>query len=148
MDATDHAIIAELRRDARISVSSLAAACGIARATARARLDRLIASGEIAGFTVVLRSDLEAHAVHAVTMIEVEGKASDGVVARLRGLPDVLAIHTTNGRWDLIAEIGAADLAAFDEALRRIRLTEGIAGTETSLLLSTRKGHARGLLHR
>ena len=139
MDDTDRAILAELRRDGRLSVSDLAAATGVSRATVRARLDRLIASGEIAGFTVVLKSDLQSHPVHAMMMIEVEGRAAEEVIQRLRGMPEVLTIHTTNGRWDLIAEIGTESLGAFDEALRRIRYVPGIAGTETSLLLATRK---------
>ena len=139
MDDTDLAILAALRRDGRLSLSALAAETGLARATVRARLDRLTASGEIAGFTVVLRSDLTTHPVQALMMIEVEGRAAEEVIRRLRGMPEVLAIHTTNGRWDLIAEIGADSLGAFDEALRRIRYVPGIAGTETSILLATRK---------
>ena len=44
-----------------------------------------------------------------------------------------------NGRWDLIAELRAESLEAFDRALGNIRLIDGIASTETSLLLSTHK---------
>lgn len=143
MDATDLALISALRRDARLSVSDLAAALGVSRATVRTRLDRMIARGDIVGFTVVTRADVETHEVRAVMLIEVEGRASDAVVQRLRGMPEVLAVHTTNGRWDLVAELGAPDLAAFDETLRRIRHLPGITLTETSILLATRKGAAR-----
>ncbi|HEY7645949.1 MAG TPA: Lrp/AsnC family transcriptional regulator [Hyphomicrobiales bacterium] len=139
MDEVDETLIAALRRDGRRSVSDLAQELGISRATVRARMERLIASGEIAGFTVQLRTDLQEPAIRAITLIEVEGKSSDQVVQRLSGIPEVLAIHSTNGRWDLIAEIGTPDLEAFDRTLSRIRLIEGISATETSLLLSTRK---------
>src|SRR5262245_59817127 len=98
-------------------------------------MDRLIESGEIVGFTVQLKSDIQDHPIRAIMLIEIEGKSSDQVVQRLGGLPEVLAIHATNGRWDLIAEIGTSDLPRFDEILRRIRLVEGISATETSLLL-------------
>ena len=57
----------------------------------------------------------------------------------LRGDPAVSGLHTTNGRWDMVAELRADSLEAFDRALSRIRLIEGIASTETSLLLSTFK---------
>jgi DNA-binding Lrp family transcriptional regulator len=139
MDEVDETLIAALRRDGRRSVSDLAQELGISRATVRARMERLIASGEIAGFTVQLRTDLQEPAIRAITLIEVEGKSSDQVVQRLSGIAEVLAIHSTNGRWDLIAEIGTPDLEAFDRTLSRIRLIEGISATETSLLLSTRK---------
>lgn len=139
MDEVDETLIAALRRDGRRSISDLAQEIGVSRATVRARMERLIASGEIAGFTVQLKTDLQEPAVRAVTLIQVEGKSSDQVVQRLSGIAEVLAIHATNGRWDLIAEIGTPDLEAFDRTLSRIRLIEGISATETSLLLSTRK---------
>jgi DNA-binding Lrp family transcriptional regulator len=139
LDDIDVRLISTLRRDARRSISDLAHDIGVSRATVRARLDRLIASGQIAGFTVQLRSDLQDQAVRAIMLIEVEGKATEQVVARLGGMPEVLALHATNGRWDLVAELGTPDLPSFDEALRRIRQVEGIAATETNLLLSTRK---------
>jgi DNA-binding Lrp family transcriptional regulator len=139
MDEVDETLIAALRRDGRRSVSDLAQELGMSRATVRARMERLIASGDIAGFTVQLRTDLQEPAIRAITLIEVEGKSSDQVVQRLSGIAEVLAIHSTNGRWDLIAEIGTPDLEAFDRTLSRIRLIEGISATETSLLLSTRK---------
>ena len=49
----------------------------------------------------------------------------------------VAAIHTTNGRWDLVLELRTQSLEAFDQALRRIRQIKGIAASETSLLLSS-----------
>jgi DNA-binding Lrp family transcriptional regulator len=57
----------------------------------------------------------------------------------LRGDPAVQTLHTTNGRWDIVAELHADSLEAFDRVLGRIRLIEGVAQSETSLLLSTHK---------
>ena len=62
-----------------------------------------------------------------------------GPVAALRGDPAVGALHSTNGRWDIVAELRADSLASFDQVLGRIRQLDGIASTETSLLLSTFK---------
>jgi DNA-binding Lrp family transcriptional regulator len=71
--------------------------------------------------------------------IVVEGERSGTVVRALRGLPEVAAVHTTNGRWDLVAELEVETLSAFSDALDRIRQIEGIASTETSILLATQK---------
>jgi DNA-binding Lrp family transcriptional regulator len=49
----------------------------------------------------------------------------------------IVTLYTTNGRWDLMAEIRADSLQSFDQVLSRIMRIEGISGTETSLLLST-----------
>ena len=143
MDSLDHRLVMLLRQDARRPVSDLAAQLGVSRATVRARLDRLESSGEIVAYTVVVSADLSEKAVRGVTMIDIEGQAQDRVVATLAGMPEVTAVHTTNGRWDLIAEISTASLAELDAALRRIRLIPGITGSETNLLLATRAGVAR-----
>jgi DNA-binding Lrp family transcriptional regulator len=60
------------------------------------------------------------------------------VIRALRGLPEVASVHTTNGRWDLVVDLAAENLAGFDAVLRRVRQIDGIANSETSLLLSDR----------
>ena len=139
MDALDREMIALLRTDGRAPVASLAAGLGVSRATVKARLDRLTADGVIQGFTVVL-TDPGAAGVRAITLIEVEGRSAEAVIRRLRGFPEVRTLYSTNGRWDVVAELEVASLPAFDETLRRIREVEGITVTETSILLAPRKG--------
>lgn len=139
MDITDQKLIAVLRRDGRASLSNLALDLGVSRSTVRSRLERLQEEGEIVGFTVVLRNDLFETPVRGLMLIEISGRATEKVVARLNGFAEVTAIHTTNGKWDLIVELGTDTLAGFDDVLRRIRLIEGIAGSETNLLLATRR---------
>ena len=75
----------------------------------------------------------------ALMSVAVEGNRSAEVMASLRGLPNVQALHSTNGRWDIVAELRADSLESFDTVLRVIRQIDGIATTETSLLLSTYK---------
>jgi DNA-binding Lrp family transcriptional regulator len=54
-----------------------------------------------------------------------------------RGLPEIRALHTTNGTWDLIAEIGVDTLPDLDRVLGTIRAIDGIRGSETSILLTS-----------
>lgn len=140
LDLLDQRLIALLRTDARLPIATLAARLGVTRATARARLDRLRRDGVIAGFTVLLGTEAEGGGVRAVTMIEVDGRHAESVIRRLSGLPEIRRLHTTNGRWDIVAEIEAGTLAEFDALLRTIRQLDGIANSETSILLGVRKG--------
>lgn len=145
MDDLDHRLIAALRRDGRASLSELAHDLGVTRTTVRARIARLAASGEIAGFTVLTRADVQAAPVRGLMMIQAEARGTDRVTARLAGLPEVAAIHSTNGTWDLIVEIGTGTLEAFDEVLSAIRRFDGVTRSETNLLLSSRRpGRRRG----
>ena len=137
MDDTDQRLIAELRRDGRAALSDLADRLGLSRATVRSRMERLTEKGEIAGFTVLTRSDVTAAPVRGLIMIGIEGKGGEKVMARLAGIPAVLAVHSTNGKWDLIADIQADSLEEFDKAINEIREMKEISSSETNLLLST-----------
>lgn len=139
MDKLDTRLVQALRRDGRASVSQLAADLGVTRATLKARLDRLRDNGEIAGFTVVTRADVAAHPVRGLMMLGIEGRGTEKVMRALAGMVEVQAVHSTNGTWDLIVEIGTQTLDALDDVLFRIRRMDGVTRSETSLLLSTRK---------
>ena len=137
MDDKDRQLITLLRQNARLPVAALAQSLGVSRGTAQNRINRLIAHGTIQGFTIRVRPDAEPARVRAVMMIAVEGERSERIIKLLRGYPEVAAVHTTNGRWDMVLELNTDSLDEFDRALHRIRQINGIAGSETSLLLST-----------
>ena len=138
LDDTDREILSILRADARTPVAVLAQKLRVARGTVQNRLRKLEDSGVI-GYTVRLRPDTEPQRIRAWMSFAVEGNAAPEVIRSLRGEPAVGTLHTTNGRWDIVAEVRTESLEAFDAALTRIRLTPGIANTETSILLSTYK---------
>jgi DNA-binding Lrp family transcriptional regulator len=139
LDDVDHQLIALLRDDARMSAVALAKQLRVSRATVQNRLTRLEKAGVIVGYTVRLKPAAERHRIRALMSIAVHGNRAAEVIKVLRGHPHIVTIHSTNGRWDLIAELHADSLENFDRVLGAIRLIDGIAGTETSILLSTHK---------
>lgn len=139
LDDTDQRLVAELRRDGRAALSDLADRLGLARATVRARLERLQARGEIVGFTVLTRGDVSASPVRGLMMIAIEGRGQERITARILGLPEVQAVHSTNGRWDLVCELGTRTLEELDALILKVRGYEGVLASETNLLLSTRR---------
>ncbi|WP_325050411.1 Lrp/AsnC family transcriptional regulator [Falsigemmobacter faecalis] len=143
LDGTDQKILAELRRDGRASLSDLASRLSLSRATLRQRIERMTSRGDIAGFTVLTRHEVTEAPVRALMMIGIEGRGGPRILARLSGLPHVQAVHSTNGTWDIIAEIGAGTLQELDDVIYRVREIEGIIRSETNLLLTTRRGPSR-----
>ena len=137
MDDLDQRLVTLLRHNARRSISFLAGELSVSRATVRTRMERLEQNGEIVGYTVILRADAVDLPVRGIILIRIEGHSTARVIRALGGYPEVSAIHTTNGRWDLVVELGAASLADLDAVLHRIRMIPGITGSETSLLLAT-----------
>ena len=138
MDNVDERLISLLRKNARASLSELAGLMGVTRATVRARMARLEASGDILGYQVMLKGDVSPDPVRGLVMLGVEGRGAERITRHLAGMSEVRAVHSTNGRWDMIVEIGTGSLETLDIVLTRIRKLEGVSTSETNLLLTTR----------
>jgi DNA-binding Lrp family transcriptional regulator len=137
MDDLDHRLISLLRKDARLSLAALAGKLGVSRGTVSNRLRKLEDEQVIVGYTLRLRPDAEPDQIRAWMGVLVEGNQTRAVMASLLGEPGVQALHDTNGRWDLLAELRAESMAELSQVLERIRLIKGIANTETSILLTS-----------
>jgi DNA-binding Lrp family transcriptional regulator len=137
LDKKDLSLIALLRSNARMPVVNLAKHLGVSRATVQNRINKLEHDGVILGYTVKLSPDSERHPVRLLMNISVEAKNEPAVIKRLRGYPEVVAIHHTTGHWDVIADIRAQTLPSLNSIMGEIRLIEGILQTETNLLLDS-----------
>lgn len=137
MDDTDRQLISLLRKDARMNVAALATRLGVSRGTVTNRLRKLEDAHVIVGYSVRLRPDAEPNQIRAWMHVLVEGNQTRAVIAGLLGEPGVQALHDTNGRWDLLVGLRAANLTELSTVLERIRLIKGIQSSETSIHLKT-----------
>lgn len=135
LSSTDRRLIAALRDNARASITELSHTTGVSRTTVKTRIDALVQEGRIKRFTI--ETDADHHdQVRAITMVELQGSMSRGVIRTLRSIPEVSMIYSTNGAWDLVVEIRAETLPQFDRVLREIREVKGVTNSESNLLLS------------
>ncbi|MHA6345784.1 Lrp/AsnC family transcriptional regulator [Roseivivax sp. CAU 1761] len=137
MDETDRALLSALAEDARRPVATLARRLGLARTTVQARIERLEASGMIAGYTLRAGPGLRP-ALRATVLVAVEPRAGAAVLARLRGLPGVIAAHTTTGRVDMILEVAAETTEDLDRTLDAVGEAKGVKSSESLIHLSTK----------
>ncbi|HQU79499.1 MAG TPA: Lrp/AsnC family transcriptional regulator [Azonexus sp.] len=140
MDSLDQQLIGLLRGNSRLSVAALAHRLKVSRGTVTNRIARLEKDGIIVGYTVQLRPDVRQNDIRAWMSIAVEGNDTRSVIASLLGEPGVATLHGTNGRWDLLAELRAANLTELSEVLERIRLIRSIQTSETSIHLTSYRG--------
>lgn len=136
-DDLDRRLLAALRTDGRASAATLSRLLGVGRATVTARIDRLVDAGVIVGFTVRVRNEVATDAITAMTLIDVEGHNADHVIRSLRGREEITALHSTNGSWDLVAELTAPSLGDLDSLLGYIRAIEGVRRSQTNIFLSS-----------
>ncbi|SDY44624.1 transcriptional regulator, AsnC family [Citreimonas salinaria] len=137
IDETDRALIAALSENARLPTADLARKLGLARSTVQARLDRLVARGAIAGFTIKPGAGLRAP-LRATVLICIEPRAAPAVLSRLRTMPVVETVHTTSGRVDMIVQLSAGTTEELDATLDRIGEAQGVRSSESLIHLSTK----------
>ena len=140
MNDIDASIITLLKRNARMSVTQMAHELGASRVTIDSHIKKMEQSGVITGYTVTLGAEEFRHNVSGWIMINVEANEEESAIRKLSSMPEIARLFTTNGRWDLAAEIQAQTLETFDTAISRLRQIPGIKETDTSLLLSSRLG--------
>lgn len=120
-----------------MNVADLALKLGVSRGTVTNRIRKLEDQQVIVGYTVKLRPDAQPDRIRAWMGVMVEGNQTRRVIASLLGEPGVAALHDTNGRWDLLAELEARTMGELSDILERVRLISGIRNTETNILLAT-----------
>ena len=138
LDATDRALVALLRENARVGHAEAARRLGLSRTTVQARVESLERRGVIVGYTARLSEDITRRMVRAHVTIVVAPKASAGVVTALQKMPETRALHSVAGVFDLLAVVEAEDVPLLDAAIDRIGAVEGVERTQSSIILSTK----------
>ena len=127
---------------------TLAREAGVARNTAQARLDRLLAAGVITGFGPEIDLRRVGYGVSAFVTIEIAQGRSPEVDAALSAIPEVVEAYTTTGSADLLCRVVARDNDHLGHVISHILEVPGVIRTTTSLILSTRIApRARHVLH-
>lgn len=135
LDTLDQKLIRLLTENARIPISDVARLLGVARMTAQARLDRLIAQGAILGFTIRAGQKLRPP-LRATALLTIEPRSGAAILQRLKSIDTVEKVSTTSGRFDLMIDIYANDTEELDQTLDKIGEIKGVKSSESLIHLS------------
>ena len=138
MDDMDRRLLDALRGDARAPTAQLARKLGLSRTSVQSRLERLEASGVIAGYSVRLSEAHERGQIHAYVMMTASNKQTAAVVAAVRKMPAVRLLQSVSGPFDLIAEAVAPSVADMDALIDALGALDGVERTTSSIVLSTK----------
>ena len=138
LDATDVALLALLRDNARAPTAELARKLHLSRTTVQSRMERLQRQRVITGYTVTVPDELEAALVRAHVLITLAPKRSAAIEAALRRIAEVRVLHSVSGPFDLIAIVAAASIGELDALIDRIGGLDGVERTTSAIVLSTR----------
>lgn len=136
VDDLDRHMLRLLAHDGRMSITALSAALGVTRVTVQSRMDRLRSEGIIRRFTIEADFVGQDQTIQAISTIELRPQKSEPIQRALKRMPAIIELHTTNGKWGLVARTETRNLADFDETLTAIGLLDGVVAVETCLLLT------------
>jgi len=134
----DQELISLLRVNAREPVSALARKLSLSRTTVQDRLRRLEQTGIIAGYQVRLSETIEQGGIRAFVTVEVEPKRTNDVSRALLKMPEVEALYSVSGKYDLIGLVRTSSAQDMDKLLDVVGVIPGVTGTESAVILSTK----------
>ena len=137
MDSIDEAVIRCVLRNARATYTEIGKAAGLSASAAKRRLDRLVSSGAIRGFTAIV--DPQALAWHTEAFVEVycAGNPTPADLRRaLDDIPEVVEACTVSGAADAMIYLLARDIPHLEQAIQRVRATAPVERTESAIVLS------------
>ena len=138
MDEIDHRIVALLRQNARRSFQDIGGRVSLSAPAVKRRVDRLERDGVIRGYSASVDPSAIGWNTHAFVELFCEGRMSgDELRTALDAHPEVEAAYTIAGAPSAILHLRAADTRHLEEALERVRDTEGVIRTQTQVVLST-----------
>lgn len=141
LDELDSRLLRELDAAPRVGVLELSRRLGVARATAQARLDRLVARGVIATFAPTLDPVALGYTVTAFATLEIRQGRGRVVLEHLQAIPQVLEVHTITGQGDMLCRVVARSNADLQHVLDRVTEFPEIVRTSTVIALSNPVTH-------
>lgn len=135
---SDQQLLSVLRENARASTADIARRLKLSRTTVHSRIERLERLGVIDGYTVRVHDEAERGHIRAHIMITVLPKQMPSVVAALHAMPEVRALHSVSGAFDLVALGVTPTVQAMDELTDRIGAIDGVERTTSAIILSAK----------
>ena len=137
IDELDARLLALLEAEPRIGVLETARRLQVARGTAQARLDKLVARGVIRGFGPEISPAALGYGVMAFVTLEIrQSRGHDPVTRHLGAIPEVLELHTITGTGDLLCRIVARSNADLQRVIDLIVSYDEIVRSSTIIALA------------
>jgi DNA-binding Lrp family transcriptional regulator len=135
LDKFDSAIIAELRHNARQSVSHIAEAVNLSRSAVSERIKKLEHQGIIRGYQVLL-SQSQKEGVSAYFEIQHQCPRCEDVVHVFLAIPEVITCRGITGDMDLLVYVQASSMRRLHEIREFIDAQTDIIKLKTHVVMS------------
>ncbi|MGY0499766.1 Lrp/AsnC family transcriptional regulator [Nocardia sp. FBN12] len=137
VDTIDRRILAELLVHARASFQEIGSVVGLSAPAVKRRVDKMVASGQITGFTAQVNPAALGWTTEAYVEVYYRDNISPAELRRtLEPIPQVVGVWTIAGEADALVHVMATDMAEIEVTVERIRENARVGRTRSSLVMS------------
>ena len=140
LDYVNYKIIDVLSKNSSLPFVELAKQIGISDATVHTRVKKMISTGIIKKFSVIIDNNLVGYNHLAFIMVKLENGKTDQAVAILEEIEQILEIHEIYDKFDLLVKIRSKSLENMrDIIVNKILSITEVKEIELMTVLRTRK---------
>jgi DNA-binding Lrp family transcriptional regulator len=137
LDSLDARLLALLTDRPQIGVLGASRELGVARGTVQARLDRLVRRGVISSQAPTIDPAALGYPVTAFCTLAIQQQSGhEAILEHLRGIPEVLEVHTITGDGDLMVRVVARDNPDLQRVIDQVVSTGVVTRTSTVIALA------------
>jgi DNA-binding Lrp family transcriptional regulator len=137
VDDLDRKVVGCLVEDARSTFAEIGAQVGLSAPAVKRRVDRLVASGAVRGFTAVVDPSVLGWTTEAYVEVYCKGTVAPPELRRsLERIPEVVGACTVSGAADALLQMLAADIAHLERAIEQVRDLPTVDHTQSTIVLS------------
>src|SRR4030065_1950334 len=139
LDVLDMKIIQHLTDNGKMTYRELAEDAGVSEATIKNRIDRLIESGVIKKFTIMMDYHKLGRAIKSFIGLKVQPTKIQAIVEHISAHPDVHVLYRTSGDVDLLFEVIFEKMEDLNKFLESELALDGILGTVVTIVIGPYK---------
>lgn len=137
LDETDERILTVLSRNARATFNEIGSVVGLSAPAVKRRVDRLVASKAIRGFTTVVDPSAMGWTTEAYVSVFCTGVVAPEVLAKAwEDIPEIVSAATVTGAADAVLRVVASDVGHLERAIERIRRSGSVDHSDSVIVLS------------
>lgn len=138
LDEIDLRIVALLQEHCKTPLAKIGERVGLSAPAVIERIKKLEEGGVIVGYTALIDARKLGHDVAAfIGVLTSTPRGISDVEGQIAGRPEVLECHHVTGGHTLLLKVKTVDTTALEELISHLRSIEGVARTETMVVLST-----------
>jgi len=133
LDDLDKSILKLLQFNCRLSFADLSRELGVAEATVRFRVNRLVSTGVIARFAALLDPAEVGMKVSGAILLKIDPAYLEEACKQLVSFSETQYLFQSTGEYDVVSVIVARDMEHLNDLIKKTKIIPGVKDARVSV---------------